>query len=268
MDHITRSIARNMFHLQIYEADGQKFEDIFSKIMIYKNSDFQPVRPYGKIGDRKNDGWIPNEGSYFQVYAPEDIHKSIKYAIAKIKEDFEGLLINWDNLVKIKNFYFVINDKFKGVPPNLYEAALLIKNNNKLEDVRILTPKDLENTLFSLPEDMILSTIGHIPKVNDVDYMYISGFTYFMIAWINFEKTLRNKFTSPTNTRILPVNRNLFNDLCVKSYINQSELLYLSDLHAKRNSLVHGTTLSVPKKIEIDTLIEITERINAKQTCR
>lgn len=263
MDILQKSIARNMFHLQIYEADGQNFEDIFSKIMNYKNDDFQQVSPYGRIGDRKNDGWIPSEGTYFQVYAPFNLQKSIKDAVAKLQTDFAGLFLNWDHLVKIRKFHFVINDKFKGVPPNLHEEVSLIKNNNQLEDARILMPKDLERVLFSLPDDIIFSIIGHIPKINEVDYMYISGFTYFITAWINFEKTLRQKFTLPNSIKILPVNRKLFDELCTKSYINQDELSFLSNLSTQRNQLVHGTNLLVPKKIEIDRLIEITERINA-----
>ncbi|HGB6046872.1 TPA: hypothetical protein ACIVWG_004525, partial [Salmonella enterica subsp. enterica serovar Typhimurium] len=37
MDDISLSIARNMFHLQVYESDGVRFEDLFSKIMYYKS---------------------------------------------------------------------------------------------------------------------------------------------------------------------------------------------------------------------------------------
>ncbi|HGA9813548.1 TPA: hypothetical protein ACIT8M_004178, partial [Salmonella enterica subsp. enterica serovar Saintpaul] len=51
MDDISLSIARNMFHLQVYESDGVRFEDLFSKIMYYKSPDFQQVKPYGNIGD-------------------------------------------------------------------------------------------------------------------------------------------------------------------------------------------------------------------------
>ncbi|EAN0390318.1 TPA: hypothetical protein ACLGL7_004708, partial [Salmonella enterica] len=69
MDDISLSIARNMFHLQVYESDGVRFEDLFSKIMYYKSPDFQQVKPYGNIGDRKNDGFIKGQGVYYQVYA-------------------------------------------------------------------------------------------------------------------------------------------------------------------------------------------------------
>ena len=40
MNDVSLSIARSMFHLQIYESDGQRFEDLFSKIMNYKSLRF------------------------------------------------------------------------------------------------------------------------------------------------------------------------------------------------------------------------------------
>jgi hypothetical protein len=52
----------------------------------------------------------------FQVYGSEDIGKSISYAKEKLKDDFFGLLQAWK---PINEFYFIINDKFKGIPPIL-----------------------------------------------------------------------------------------------------------------------------------------------------
>ena len=92
MNDVSLAIARNMFHLQIHEADGQRFEDLFSKIMSYKSRDFQPVKPYGNIGDRKNDGWIQSENTYYQVYAPSNIEKSINDAVNKYKNHEDHFL--------------------------------------------------------------------------------------------------------------------------------------------------------------------------------
>lgn len=281
MDDITRAIARNMFHLQIYEADGQKFEDIFSKIMNHKYIDFRQVCPYGNIGDKKNDGWIESEYTYFQVYAPFDIMKNINIAIGKVNTDFKGLFQNWNHLNKIKKFYFVLNDKFKGSPPQLQQELLSIKDEFNLEVAAVYTPKDLEKILFSLSDDVIISIIGHIPKVNDVDYMYISGFTYFIIAWINFEKTARDKISqnmikeysfdvknnelmqnTMTSDRIYPVGKKMFNELRQKFIISDEDFNLLCELFRQRNKLVHGENLFIPKKSEIDKLIAITESMN------
>lgn len=53
MDDNAKAFARNMFRLQIHESNGQKFEDLFTKIMGYMEPDFRAVKPHGNIGDRK-----------------------------------------------------------------------------------------------------------------------------------------------------------------------------------------------------------------------
>ncbi len=56
-------ILRTLFQNKIYKADGQAFEDIFTEIMNYAESDFQPIKPWGNVGDRKNDGYIKSSGT-------------------------------------------------------------------------------------------------------------------------------------------------------------------------------------------------------------
>lgn len=58
-----RSIGRVLFKNKIYEANGQAFEDIFTQTMYYAYEEFQAIKPWGNIGDRKNDGYIKSEGT-------------------------------------------------------------------------------------------------------------------------------------------------------------------------------------------------------------
>ncbi|MGB7001064.1 MAG: hypothetical protein WBE22_03490 [Halobacteriota archaeon] len=71
-----KTFARQLFQNKILKADGQIFEDIFSAVMNYAETDFQQIKSWGNIGDRKNDGYIKTKGIFYQVYAPEDIRKS------------------------------------------------------------------------------------------------------------------------------------------------------------------------------------------------
>ncbi|MEA3324338.1 MAG: hypothetical protein U9Q37_04270, partial [Euryarchaeota archaeon] len=89
-----KTFARQLFQNKILKADGQIFEDIFSAIMNYAETDFQQIKPWGNIGDRKNDGYIKTKGIFYQVYAPEDIRKSYTNVISKLKDDFEALFKN------------------------------------------------------------------------------------------------------------------------------------------------------------------------------
>jgi hypothetical protein len=55
--------------------------------------DFITVRPWGNVGDRKNDGYLRSKRMLFQSYAPNDI--SAAECVAKIDDDFLGALPFW-----------------------------------------------------------------------------------------------------------------------------------------------------------------------------
>lgn len=180
-------LARKMFRLKIHESDGQAFEDIFTEVMGYLEEDFQQIKPWGKVGDRKNDGYIKSKGIYYQVYAPEDIRKSYSEAVVKLKEDFEGLFGQWS---PINEFYFVVNDKFKGVSADCEIAIQEIRENYKLKKAGILTAKDLENMLFKLSYDQISCILGGMTpdpaSIKKLDYSILSDvITYIMKESMN-----------------------------------------------------------------------------------
>jgi len=169
-----KTFARQLFQNKILKADGQIFEDIFSAIMYYAEADFQQIKPWGNIGDRKNDGYIKTKGIFYQVYAPEDIRKSYKNVLSKLKEDFYGLKMQWS---PVNGFYFVVNDKYKGVNADCEEIIQEIKISQNLNNAGFLTAKDIENTLFKLDDDQILSITGFIPDpayIKDLDYSILN----------------------------------------------------------------------------------------------
>lgn len=164
-----RTLARQLFQNKIYKADGQKFEDIFSTIMNYKEKDFQQIKPWGNIGDRKNDGYIKSKGMFYQVYAPEDISTSYTNVIGKLKRDFGGLMTQWS---PINEFYFVVNDKYKGVNADCEQTIQELKALHNLDNAGFKTAKDLENSLFELDEDQILAITGFIPDPANIKLDY------------------------------------------------------------------------------------------------
>lgn len=169
-----RSIARILFQNKIYKADGQAFEDIFTATMNYSCKDFRSIKPWGNIGDRKNDGYIKSEGVYYQVYAPEDIRKSYIDAVNKIKTDFIGLHKQW---APVNKFYFVVNDKYNGVNADCEQTIQEIMSAFKLKDARILTAKDLEDKVFSLDDDQIFTIVGYLPdpgNLKNIDYSILN----------------------------------------------------------------------------------------------
>ncbi|WP_347292820.1 ABC-three component system protein [uncultured Brachyspira sp.] len=163
-------IAITMFENKIYGCEGQAFEDLFSLIMkeLY-SEDFQQVKPYGNFGDRKNDGYIKSTGTFFQLYAPSNIEKktTIKNAINKLETDFSGLLNYWSKFTNVKNFYFVINDKFKGCDARIHETINKLQFNNKNINICLFTSSELLDYFRKLSIEKKYRIIGYInSKVN------------------------------------------------------------------------------------------------------
>ena len=174
MNSQEKAIARQLFQNRIFRADGQVFEDIFTAIMNYAEADFRSIKSWGNIGDRKNDGYIKTKGVFYQVYAPEDIRKSYTDAVNKLKTDFDGLKSHWN---PINEFYFVINDKYKGVNADCEQTIQEIKEKYQLNGAGFLTAKDLENILFKIDDDQIFLITGNIPDpaaIKQLDYSILN----------------------------------------------------------------------------------------------
>ncbi len=129
--------------------------------MQFAEPDFRPIKPYGNIGDRKNDGYVPSKGRYFQVYAPDQPTFSATKAAKKASEDLDGLFESWNENTPIKEYYFVFNDEYLGSPPPLEDTLANIRTKNKIY-ARAFLAKDLENLTFDLDDDQILSVLDTI----------------------------------------------------------------------------------------------------------
>lgn len=139
MNNSEKHIARLLFKTKVYELDQQSFEDLFSRVMSHDSPHFTPIKPQGRYGDRKNDGYNTQEGKYYQVYAPEDLRFKESDAVDKLRADFEGLKSWWDSEGKrIKEFYFVVNDKYRGIYPTLASAVNELNEANPNIDISIL----------------------------------------------------------------------------------------------------------------------------------
>lgn len=174
-----KALARKLFKIKIYENEGQAFEQFFTQIMNYAYPKFIQIKPQGQYGDRKNDGYIPSLGHYYQVYAPEnpEATRTRNTAVTKARDDFKGLIDAWHHIYPIKGYRFVFNDKYKGSFPAIEETLAEIKTEYKLEISEVFLAKHIEDVLFSLAADKILTVVGFIPDpagISDVDYSLLS----------------------------------------------------------------------------------------------
>lgn len=177
MNRDERVLARYMFKYKVLTSDGQAYEDLFVDIMQRDNSDFIPIKPQGRIGDRKNDGYDRKRGSYYQVFAPEDPKQKSQDAVKKLVEDFAGLYKHWNKVTPVKEFHFVFNDKYNGSFPTIETNLAAIKKKHKLDDCTSFLAKHLEEKLFMLPEDVVIAVVGFIPdpsNIQNLDYSVLS----------------------------------------------------------------------------------------------
>ncbi len=165
-----------MFKERLSRLEGMAFQNFFSEIMQYSDSDFKPVKPQGSQGDWKNDGHNPKAGCYYQVYSPERFDESS--AVNKLKHDFTGLVSKWGETSVYPNgvqeFYFVINDRFRVTPggyPTTIASLEKLKQIHRLKKCELFLSKDLEDILLGLKEDQIISVIGYPPNPADIDVL-------------------------------------------------------------------------------------------------
>lgn len=169
MDAHELSFARILFQNKVLKAHGQAYEDLFTTVMTYHNPNFSPVKPQGKIGDRKNDGFDRTTGAYYQVYAPEKLSAKKNAAVKKLQQDFHGLKAFWNAICKIERFYFALNDKYQGTDPTLEQELAAIKKNHGLSETKPFLCKDLEACLAELTDAQIILVVGSIPKLQRVE---------------------------------------------------------------------------------------------------
>lgn len=174
MNREEKHLARIMFKIKILAADGQAYEDLFTSVMEIDNKDFVQIKPQGRIGDRKNDGYDRKVGRYYQVFAPQDPLSKAQDAAKKLKEDFDGLYKHWNKVTPVTEFHFVFNDKYKGVFPTIEADLAAIKRSKKLAECSSFLAKHLEQAFLDLKDEHIFSILGgYIPapdKIGTLDY--------------------------------------------------------------------------------------------------
>lgn len=157
-----KSIAHAYFKLKIYQKDGYEFQNFFTSIMNKYDSEFTPIKTQGNIGDRKNDGYIPSKGIYYQVYAPEKVDAT--EAISKIENDLDGLIEYWNDKCPVKEFNFVMNDKYKGAYPTINAKILEVGKKYNIT-AKLLLASQIENIFFQLKDEEIIEILGNIISV-------------------------------------------------------------------------------------------------------
>jgi hypothetical protein len=159
MDDFTRAYYELEFKCSFLSKGDDEFQDFFCEIMEKRYpGDFIRVRPWGNVGDRKNDGYLKSKRILFQVYAPNEM-KATK-AIAKIQEDFNGALPYWEEY--FDTWVFVHNSR-RGLGPDVTKTLLDIDADNAQIQVTHWGYEELRQEVFGLSEENLASLLGHAP---------------------------------------------------------------------------------------------------------
>lgn len=152
---------RLLFRLRLHEADGTAFQNLVNSIFHGTSEGYQSIAPWGSEGDGGNDGYIQSTGHYLQVYGPKAGSSwSPAVAAKKARDDFAKLLENWP---VIKQFSFVLNDRFQGVPSPVEQSLLGIFQQHEIPSGSIACAQ-LTERFTELPDHKKLEIVGGIPS--------------------------------------------------------------------------------------------------------
>jgi len=162
--------------LAFHEKKFGEFQNLFASIMEARyGSDFIRVKPYGRDGDRKNDGILRSRRLLFQVYAPNELKAAT--AIIKIEEDFNGALHHWRE--HFDSWVFVHNALDDGLPPLVVAKLGELERQSGVrlmhwsfpefwKDVQELPDVMLERLLPAAPirnNRLVVPGVGHLKPV-------------------------------------------------------------------------------------------------------
>lgn len=148
---------------------GNEFQALFDRLMgLAYRADYMASRPWGNVGDRKNDGFLKSERRLFQVYAPNEM--AVAEARNKITEDFRGAKSHWGRHFDKWSF---VHNAYQGLPPHIQQLILDFEADNKgmrldpwcLEELRLVFRRinnadDLVAWLGAAPTDETKSKLG------------------------------------------------------------------------------------------------------------
>jgi ABC-3C protein len=158
MDRLAYLWFRWQAELALHKHKATAFQDHFNDVMdAVHGTDFIRVRPAGKVGDRKCDGYLQSTDTVFQVYAPARVE--LKSWLNKIDEDFTGAEAQWNTM---RSWIFVHN-QHDGLPADVTQALLKLKTDHPDLAVDQWPPTHLLELTADLSEDRLVRLFGHPP---------------------------------------------------------------------------------------------------------
>jgi hypothetical protein len=149
--------------LELYRRTGKAFQDFFELIMQKADPSFIMVKPMGKEGDWKADGYSFNSKTVYQCYAPEDMTGS--EAAKKIAADFDGAKIRWKD--RMQSWVFIWSSE-RALPPQAVAMLADIDSANPGLKIYHLGRAGLWDIVKGLSLNDREALLGIVPDFRDV----------------------------------------------------------------------------------------------------
>lgn len=239
MDPYARSWYQLKFQNTFLRLKGTAFQDFFADIMSRCHpDDFIRTRPWGSIGDQKNDGYLKSEKTLFQVYAPNEMTAAA--AVAKITEDFEGSLPYWEAF--FRKWVFVHN-ALDGLGPDIVRCLLELEEKNTNVTVGQMGYESLEEKVLRLEQRHLESILGYGPDARAVSCVRSADL-------INLLDHL-SQSSGVADVEIRPVSINKIN----KNSLSEESKQYLR-MGQRKSNLVIGIFDSFPDPLAAERIVQ------------
>jgi hypothetical protein len=160
-DEFEQHYHQMCFQLECHERQGIEFQTFFERIMQKHDDSFITVKPMGREGDWKCDGFSQNTGTVYQCYAPEKL--TAKKAAKKARDDFEGAREKWQDTMK--QWVFVWSS-FKNLPPQTIKVIQDIRDENPDLVIQDWDLDALWKIVAKLPTRERVDLLGEIPTIS------------------------------------------------------------------------------------------------------
>ena len=157
---------------------GKEFEAFFARIMAHAfPSDFEPVRPYGRRGDLKCDGFRVSDGTVFQCYAPDTTR--VDAVLDKINEDFAGATEHW--ATRMRRWEFVHND-IRGLPAEVIQRLEDLRQAHLHVAIAVCGYTELRGHAMGLALDQLADLFGAVPSNRALERLDFSALRPVIMA--------------------------------------------------------------------------------------
>jgi hypothetical protein len=147
--------------VELYRRTGKSFQDFFEQIIQKADPSFIMVKPMGKEGDWKADGYSVNSKTIYQCYAPEEM--TGPKAAKKLEEDFEGARGRWQD--RMERWIFVWSSE-RALPPQVVAALASLKDAHPALDIGQMGRAGLWDIVKGLSLADRESLLGIVPDLS------------------------------------------------------------------------------------------------------